>query len=97
MRGALVARTMPPDTRRSYSALDTGLIGYVCRTHSPDERGPTITPVHGTWCYCPGFMERDHAWRRIEPTSRDRLERYILRRETTEAATSSQKEASQRK
>jgi hypothetical protein len=59
-------------------ALESGLIEFVCRAHAPAEDGPTITPLHGSWSYCPGFDESGHSWRQIEPVTREGLERQIL-------------------
>jgi hypothetical protein len=67
---------MPVDGKES--ALADGLIEFVCRAHAPAEHGPTITPWQGSWSYCPGFEERGHIWRQIEPVSRERLERFVL-------------------
>jgi hypothetical protein len=39
-----------------------------------------VRPLRGTWSYCPGSQTRGHAWQQIEATSRDRLERYALKR-----------------
>jgi hypothetical protein len=60
------------------AALESGLIEFVCQAHAPAEDGPTVTPLYGRWSYCPGFDERGHRWRQIEPVTRDRLERYVL-------------------
>ena len=63
---------------RSGSALESGLIEFVCDAHVPDEEGPTVTPLRVAWGYCPGAEGGGHRWRQIEPTKRERLERHIL-------------------
>jgi hypothetical protein len=59
-------------------ALESGLIEFVCRAHAPAPSGPTVTPLSGRWSYCPGFAERGHNWKQIEPVTRERLERLVL-------------------
>src|SRR5882762_5001471 len=72
------ARTMSSHAKVLRPALESGLIEYVCQAHAPAEHGPTVTPLHGSWSYCPGFDERGHVWRQIRPVTRERLERFIL-------------------
>jgi hypothetical protein len=65
---------------RTGSALESGLIEFVCEAHAPDEDGPTVTPLRVGWGYCPGAEGDGHRWRQIEPTKRERVERDVLRR-----------------
>jgi len=58
--------------------LEMGLIEFVCDAHDPARGGPTVTPIRGSWRYCGGPDRGGHRWRRIEPVSRERLERYVL-------------------
>jgi hypothetical protein len=59
-------------------ALKAGLIGFICETHRPDTDGPTVTPIDGAWGYCPSSRTTGHLWTRVEPVSRERLERFVL-------------------
>jgi hypothetical protein len=77
------ARTMRSHAKGLGEALESGLIEFVCRAHAPAAHGPTITPLHGSWSYCPGFDELGHVWRQIEPVTRDRLERFMLSKGST--------------
>lgn len=63
---------------RPGSALEFGLVEFVCDAHASADEGPTVTPLRVGWGYCPGAERGDHRWRHIEPTTRERLERYVL-------------------
>ena len=63
---------------RPGSALEFGLVEFLCEAHLPDEDGPTVTPLRVAWGYCPGGARGGHRWGQIQPTTRERLERYIL-------------------
>ena len=70
---------MLSNAERSASSIESGLIEFICVHHAPDEEGPTVTPLRVGWGYCPGRASGPHRWRRIKPTTRERLERYLLR------------------
>ena len=69
---------MPSNIERLSIGVESGLIEFVCNSHEPEEHGPTVTPIRVGWGYCPGARGDRHTWRQIEPTTRERLERYVL-------------------
>lgn len=69
---------MPANVEGSPSSFESGLIEFICESHKADEDGPTVTPLRVGWGYCPGPGGGRHSWRQIEPTTRERLERYAL-------------------
>jgi hypothetical protein len=59
------------------------MIELTCAAHlEPGADGPLVTTVKGTWAYCLGGGEKDHDWRRIEPTALELLRSGRHRSET---------------
>jgi hypothetical protein len=50
------------------------MVEFTCVAHlETGANGPLVTTVGGLWAYCLGGGERDHDWRKIEPTALELL------------------------
>jgi hypothetical protein len=50
------------------------MVELTCAAHlKTGANGPLVTTVEGLWAYCLGGGEKDHDWRKIEPTALELL------------------------
>jgi hypothetical protein len=52
----------------------TAMVALTCAAHlEPGPNGPLVTTIDGLWAYCLGGGEKNHDWRKIEPTALEHL------------------------